>query len=292
MNFENIINRIEENRKIKTRLNELGIYPSEVQKIIGPTGPKGDKGDQGPVGKGITIEGSYSTVEELKAKHPVGSVGDCYMIEGNLYIWDIDDLEWKAIGNIQGPQGEKGDKGDIGEPGIQGPKGDKGDQGDIGPTGPQGPQGEQGPKGSMGPTSYTTVAFASFLDTTESGVVKIGTIRVMPGINASINIPNNTDINVVDTGTYEIVLCGRISGVTNDVGASFELKNITKNEIVSDLILELNPGDTNDMDFSEMTVVDIEAPSTLHLITKISNTASSANIKFSYMNVIIKKYHL
>ena len=92
--------------------------------------------------------------------------------QGNgTYIWDVDEQDWKNIGNlIVGPQGPKGDTGATGPAGadgavgpagstgpqgiqgIQGPKGDKGDQGN---TGPAGPQGDKGDTGSVGPAGAT-----------------------------------------------------------------------------------------------------------------------------------------
>ena len=101
--------------------------------------------------------------------------------QGNgTYIWDVDEQDWKNIGNlIVGPQGPKGDTGATGPAGadgatgatgatgsqgpqgVQGPKGDKGDQGETGPAGPQGakgdtgaigPAGLQGPQGLVGET--------------------------------------------------------------------------------------------------------------------------------------------
>lgn len=155
---------------------------------VGPQGPKGDTGPQGEVGPqgpkgndgvGITILGSYDTEEELKAAHPTGQQGDCYLVDGNLYVWSVSSNDWQDVGRIQGPQGVKGDKGekgdigpqgeqgiqgvkgDQGEQGIQGLQGPKGDTGEVGPQGPQGlpgekgDQGEQGLKGDKGETGET-----------------------------------------------------------------------------------------------------------------------------------------
>ena len=48
MDFENKIKRIEENQRIKNRLGELGIYPTTVYEVVGPTGPQGEIGPTGP----------------------------------------------------------------------------------------------------------------------------------------------------------------------------------------------------------------------------------------------------
>lgn len=92
--------------------------------------------------------------------------------QGNgTYIWDVDEQDWKNIGNLivgpqgptgatgpQGPAGADGATGATGETGAQGPqgpqgpKGDKGDQGAQGPAGPQGAKGDTGETGPAGPT--------------------------------------------------------------------------------------------------------------------------------------------
>lgn len=296
------------NQTITNKLYTMGIYP-----IIGPKGEKGDS---------LKILASYDTYEEFIKEHPEGNSGDCYIIDGNLYIWNMDKKTWETEGSIQGPTGPseqieigstttgdenteakvtdtfdgikhtldfvipKGTKGDKGEQGIQGPIGPQGPKGE---QGEQGPKGEQGDKGTMGPTSYAAILFASYMDTTSSGVAKIGPMRNIPGIdNYYFEVPNNTTINVKRTCICEITLCGRISGVTPTEGASFKLVDSTKGQTISDLIFELNAGETKDMDFSETNLVDIIGPTTLQLVT----TSDSQNIKFSYMNLLMKCYNI
>ena len=119
----------------------------------GEQGPKGDKGDPGQDGKSINIKGS---IEEENLPE-IGNVGDGWLINGELFVWDENATEWINVGNIQGPKGDKGDtgeqgpKGDQGDPGEQGPKGDKGDPGEQGPKGDQGEQGDKGDTGEQGP---------------------------------------------------------------------------------------------------------------------------------------------
>ncbi len=60
---------------------------------------KGDKGD------GISIIGDYNSYEELINNHPSGNRGDCYLIGGNLYVWNSEKSIWDNVGNIEGPQG-------------------------------------------------------------------------------------------------------------------------------------------------------------------------------------------
>ena len=63
MNYEDKISQAIENSKIQNRLRHAGVYP-----MIGPTGP------MGPSGKGLEINGSYNSLEELKKIKGIGRV--------------------------------------------------------------------------------------------------------------------------------------------------------------------------------------------------------------------------
>lgn len=76
-----------------------------------PTNISGAKGDTGEDGTSVTILGSYNTLEDLKAEHPTGNLGDAYIIAGNLYVWSPSDNDWLNVGTIQGPKGEQGIQG-------------------------------------------------------------------------------------------------------------------------------------------------------------------------------------
>lgn len=86
-------------------------------KIIGNTMdflfkiPQGSQGEKGADGTGINILGSFNTAEELRAAHPVGNIGDSYMVMGYLYVWSATLLDWQNVGRIQGPPGEPGVSG-------------------------------------------------------------------------------------------------------------------------------------------------------------------------------------
>lgn len=291
--------------------------PRGEQGIKGLKGDKGDQGMTGPRGDQGPTTIKIGNVETIpfEKKAEIENVGTS------------EDL----ILNFKIPQGIKGDKGEQGEIGPRGLPGEigrtehisidltetveegekaqvlddfenfvhhltfyipKGDKGDTGPQGERGKTGPAGPPGTLGPTSYNAIAFASFGDTTKSGIAQIHNTRIMPGNNEFISIPNGTDIQISKTGVFEITLCGRISGVTKTDGASFSLFNATTNTVVNDLLFELEKGDTPDMDFSETNVVDIVAPATLQLKTSFLSDNTSLNIKFSYMNVIIKRFNI
>ncbi|GEM_PF-1846656 len=50
-------------------------------------------------GTGIQILGEYETIGELESAHPTGNQGDAYLVNGVLYIWDIDNNEWFSVGD-------------------------------------------------------------------------------------------------------------------------------------------------------------------------------------------------
>ena len=153
--------------------------------------------------------------------------------------------------------------------------GPKGERGEIGPTGPQ---------GNMGPTSYSTIGFIRYASTTESTDASIYTYRIIPGTANIIQIKNNKDITINNTGLFEITVCGRISGVTTETGGKFSLMNTTTGK--------LNKGITEDMDFSEVAFAEITAPANLRIKTEITGDKNTSNILFSTINVLIKGYYV
>ena len=63
----------------------------------GQTGPAGEKGTDG---RGITILDYYESYLEFITEHPSGQPGDCYGVEGDIYLWAHD--HWKNLGRIIG----------------------------------------------------------------------------------------------------------------------------------------------------------------------------------------------
>ena len=88
-------------------------------------------------------------------------------------------------------------------------------------------------RGPVSATGYDAIAFASYLDTKKAGTVQVGNTRVMPGNSAYLAIANGTDIQVKRTSVFEIVLCGRIFGVTQNTGASSWCKDNMPTTLVS-----------------------------------------------------------
>ena len=79
----------------------------------GDTGPAGPTGATGASGTSVTIKGSYNTYQELITAHPTGNLGDSYIVDGSLYVWNGN--AWDNVGNIKGDTGPTGPKGDTGQ---------------------------------------------------------------------------------------------------------------------------------------------------------------------------------
>ena len=257
------IKYIMESNEIRNKLCKMGICP-----VVGPTGPKGEKGDIGPVGEaGISHEFIIDETKTINPDEPA-KVQDEFTSNTHHLTFYI-------------PKGEKGEQGSIGPIGPKGEKGEKGDQGSVGPA---------GPTGSLGPTSYDVIAFVSYPNTTVAGIALTGASRIIPGITNKISMEGSNSIKINQSGLYEITVCGRISGVTKDIGGAFYLIKSETSEVLTDMSFILSKGNTEDMDFSEISFVDITAPATLQIKTEIDGDTATSNIEFSSINVLIKGY--
>jgi hypothetical protein len=127
---------------------------------VGPTGPAGATGSTGAQGiagadgTSVKILGSYPTLGDLQTARPSGTLGDGYLILGQLYVWT--GSAWTNVGSIQGPTGPTGATGvgATGPAGATGATGANGSsiQGATGPSGATGPTGSAGATGATGPT--------------------------------------------------------------------------------------------------------------------------------------------
>ena len=149
--------------------------PQGLKGDTGPQGVQGPRGPQGDTGAPLSIKGSFPTLDELQEQHPVGQLGDAYMVGTHLYSWN--GSAWQDVGDIKGPKGDKGDVGPQGVQGVQGPKGDAGAKGETGATGPKGAQGPQGIQGERGATGAAG-ANATITGATASVDATTGTPKV------------------------------------------------------------------------------------------------------------------
>lgn len=168
------------------------------QGIAGVTGIQGEEGPLGATGQdgtAISVEGSYDTLAELIAAHPVGIDGDGYFVDGVLYVWSASLTGWDAIGNMRGPQGLQG------VPGVTGPQGLQGVQGEIGPTGPTGPTGETGPIGpapTFTVTEETPISYVLTIDTENDTIVT-------PNLRPALYETYNADLSASGS-SYELTV--------------------------------------------------------------------------------------
>jgi hypothetical protein len=182
---------------------ERGYQGNQGVAIQGPRGfqgyqgLQGFQGYQGQHGTSVNIKGSYSTLLDLQNAHPVGIVGDSYIIGTHLYVWLIS--SWEDVGIIQGPQG------------VQGIQGKDGYQGIDGVNGLQGPQGSQGQglnsgtsivaqkgDGLGGLTDVTGQNDVPGLTSTSSPTFNVGTITSLV-INNIRNKSADTAIDFMDS---------------------------------------------------------------------------------------------
>lgn len=80
--------------------------------LQGPRGAAGAQGIQGPMGRGITVLGSFESSSELPTS---GEPGDSYLIGVNL--WTYSGTAFVNMGPVRGPQGLQGPRGPEGEQG-------------------------------------------------------------------------------------------------------------------------------------------------------------------------------
>ena len=267
--YNQIINKIENNNE-----NIKYCY------IKGPIGPKGEKGDRGEHGTSTITIGKTIT----------GEAGTQAIVTNTGNDSDV-------ILNFTIPKGIQGDIGPIGPQGEQGPKGDTGEAGPQGPPGKKGEQGQKGDKGEKGDPGpsqlvlYNALLFVSVPETTVAGTALLGASRTIPGVIEFFKTSNDTTINILKSGIFEVTLCGRISGVTDGVGASFYLYDVTNDQKITDLVFELKKGSTPEMNFSEVNILEVTGSMDLQLRTEIDNNAAN-NITFSNINILIKRYNI
>lgn len=150
----------------------------------------------------------------------------------------------------------------------------------------------KGEKGDSSNTTYNSVFYTGYNDTNESKSLVM---------KEKIFIPDNTDIfntltassfEIKTNGIYEITLCGKINGVTEQNGAKVFLLNTVTGEVINNLSFELKEGLTDELIFSGTTITQLFAPATFEVKASITNDPLQANITFSDVVLIMKKYNI
>ncbi len=264
---------------------------------IGPQGLKGEQGNigpTGPAGTSVTIMGSFDTEEELKNTHPIGKLGDSYLVGPNLYVWSNENGHWKNVGVIKGPKGDigpTGPKGDVGEKGIQGiqgevgPPGIRGEKGDQGEKGDPGPIGERGPIGPPGPSSLNAYGGKYNNITTTVTPPQVGDwIQVplpssMPSININGSIEDGDEfintLKMEQDGIYEINYFVNVS-VSKETELTLIVRKNTVN-IPSSVITKKVLANT-DISYNGSIIVELKADDEVDM--ELSATEEDATITF------------
>ncbi len=185
------------NQIIKNKLHGIGIYP-----MVGVQGPKGDS---------LKKLGTYDSYDKLIKKHPVGTSGDCYLVNGVLYFWNENIKNFENGRCIVGPTGPSEriniESTTTAEPGTEATAKDNFD-GLVHNISFSIPKGEPG-KEINNPTSYDSILFVSFVQANFSKTMAFQETVTIPEDNEYFKLTDNTNITIVNKGIYEITLCGR-----------------------------------------------------------------------------------
>jgi hypothetical protein len=190
------------------------VAPTGPTGPLGPTGPQGVSGPTGPAGSGVSVLGSYATLQLLQADNPTGSVGDAYLVGFNLYIWNDLNSVWSNAGPFVGPTGPTGGTGPTG-PGVTGPTGSTGPTGPSGgPTGPTGPAGAAGPTGPIGATGPSVTGPAGAASTVPGPTGPTGAVGATgatgatgsAGPTGAQGLWNTAQVIETKSDTYTLVL--------------------------------------------------------------------------------------
>ncbi len=171
---------------------------------------------RGQDGTGVTILGSYDSLESLKQDHPEETKGASYLVGEHLYVWSESKNEWIDVGNIRGPKGEQGNPGPPGPEGAPGPTGWRGEKGETGEPGPEGPP---------GPLEIPAAFFVTFYDDSDGATgIKVQPkaripldIKISDWENNFIFNENDHTITFVHPGIYRIQFTVQASAINDTV---------------------------------------------------------------------------
>ena len=165
----------------------------------------------------------------------------------------------------------------------------------VGPTGPEGRRGEQGPQGEKGedainfPASVESMFYTSYTDTIEEGLLTISEPWLIPNPSDYFEIVNEHEV-LVKPGIYEITMAGFISGADNAHGGLVYLQDENQTSI-KDLYFKLEQGEGKVMHFYQTILLRVENDTTYSINVNILGGAAASKVKFSDMNLIIKKLY-
>ena len=165
----------------------------------------------------------------------------------------------------------------------------------VGPTGPEGRMGKQGPQGEKGedainfPSSVESMFYTSYIDTKEEGLLTISEPWLIPNPNDNFEILNEHEI-LIKPGIYEITMASFISGVDNTHGGIIYLQDENKTSI-KDLYFKLEQDEGKVMHFYQTSLLRIENDTKYSVFVSVLGDQLSSNVKFSNINLILKKLY-
>ena len=165
----------------------------------------------------------------------------------------------------------------------------------VGPTGPEGRMGKQGPQGEKGedainfPPSVESMFYTSYMDTKEEGLLTISEPWLIPNPNDNFEILNEHEI-LIKPGIYEITMASFISGADNTHGGIIYLQDENKTSI-KDLYFKLEQDEGKVMHFYQTSLLRIENDTKYSVFVSVLGDQLSSNVKFSNINLILKKLY-
>jgi hypothetical protein len=165
----------------------------------------------------IRILGHYDKFELLENEHPIGNIGDSWLINGDLYVWSENIPAWINVGKVEGPQGKQGPKGDQGAEGVAGPMGPVGPAGAAGSAEGAGAKGDPGDPGTQWFTVTTAITTAP-AGSRPGDIILNGSTAAYSIGGVSLSIGDHAKIQTLSPFKLDSATKGSIRGAKGDPG--------------------------------------------------------------------------
>lgn len=148
-------------------------------------------------------------------------------------------------------------------------------------------KGDVGPEGPSFPASVEEMFYTSFVDTKEEGLLTISSPWLIPNLSNYFEVVNENKV-LVKPGIYEITLSGLINNSDNTHRGHFYLQDENGSEIKT-LSFSFPQSNGKYAQFYQTTLLRFEEDTKLSVNTIILGGATSSNVEFSNVNLMIKK---
>ena len=191
-------------------ITNSGTPNAAVFNFVIPKGNVGPQGPKGEPGKGLTILGTYPTLQALTEAVTSAQQGDTYNVGTSapydIYMWDSTAASFVSQGKLQGANGAVftpsvaadgtlswTNDGGLDNPDAVNIRGPQGEQGQEGPQGQQGVQGEQGPAG------YSPVKGQDYFTATDKNEIVSSVKTSLLTYNVASTLPASGTALAADT---------------------------------------------------------------------------------------------